>query len=83
MKYEFVVHGRGDESVGIWPSFFRVTFDFEVEIDDEEIKRIKEWLRDFDDNLTTVYTKEEYDKRCEEEDKYYKEMEKEEEMNNN
>lgn len=66
-KKIFFVIGSGDRSVGIGSTFSRVTFECEnYKFDEEMIKETKEWLRDWDDNCTKVYTAEEWSKENEE-----------------
>lgn len=58
----FVVDGRGDMSVGIWPSHFEVVLKgLPFELTEVDVENIKEFFTEFDDNGTTVYTGEEWD----------------------
>lgn len=58
----FIVEGRGDMSVGIFPSHFEIVLkNFNRELEADEIENIKMFFIEFDDNNTTVYTAAEYD----------------------
>lgn len=70
-KQVFVVEGRGDPDVGISPSFTTVTFESDAEFTDELIEDTKKMLEEWDDNGSTAYTQEEWDKIIAEEEEMY------------
>jgi hypothetical protein len=65
-KYEFVIFGGGDSSVGIPSSHIVVTIEGNAILNKEGIEEFKDILRDWDDNGSRVLTAEEYDKMIEE-----------------
>ena len=60
MKYKFYILGGGDRSVGIGSTDEEVIFDGNMELDEDMIKNVKEFLNELDDNCATVYTEQEF-----------------------
>jgi flagellar motor component MotA len=76
MKHKFIVEGGGDMDVGICPSNFTVTFEgfSSCWMEENDIKFVKDMLKELDDNGATVYTEEEYNEILKMEEEHHKEM---------
>ena len=73
---KFYIFGGGDESVGLPATDEVVTFEGNMNLDDNSIKTIKQMLLEFDDNGASVLTEKEYNEMLKEEEQAFKQEDK-------